>query len=570
MFSVERRNDGKQFLFRRQQFLEWFEEHNKSLYDSYCDDSRWGGYSSFICYLWCDPEKGDLAYSDVSGTFADTMGVNVSDARCYYRTALRCIIEERKTFCVNEDEYSNDTSPVMHATKHNGRLKLCALMGIAVSHSEDILYVGSGEITVEKELANKHVDVKCVDVVGDVEHSTLRIVEIDRPVVINDAYYEGFEEDQKRLSCASVYYAKRCKVATKDYLFVLPGMSESRYTNNAIFKTFMCDMLKLAVTAHTRDDAVITWLRRKFGYIELFLRSCGDGMGSRVITDVCGVGQGTKVKFKEVALFERFSIVEVDGVSYTKPFLVTYFRNHPLSKEFVQATRDFLEKGGDLFSGSINRSLLRGSCYDLPFVAGSERDIAKSYLKKILPVSSTIPQHKWNASYRPWHFREGDSHGTLKSWRKEYSFVDDIRMLIGNQVLLDYECGDGLFSLQFKNSVQYDHEDVRLDKSHDFGLDLDYQWVLLRYVLHDQDDFNNILNMFSDKNIIVIEHDPRGYERELHEYYQLRCVENGFSLGEYYNLGGPNFIRPSALKDFNVIKVGGRYNSYLAYKMCLE
>jgi len=218
----------QRFFIRRHDFLDWFASYDDALFLEYQNAVVLGLYPVWLCYLWCNPEEnGRAIVPELSDSVNDTI-VPIEAARCYFRTAVSQLLAHRSFESV--EVFSDNSSDVCNTFLDNGVIKLSALMGIAVSHKLPVLYIGSGEYKEEQQRAAGVVPLRRVDIgIPGVPCESLLSVKLTEPVIINDAYYEGMEADQRRIAVAKIYYAKQYKVKEDDYLFLLPGLDEPRY-----------------------------------------------------------------------------------------------------------------------------------------------------------------------------------------------------------------------------------------------------------------------------------------------------------------------------------------------------
>jgi len=307
------------------------EKNRSGMYEETLEHFSSGGYASWLCYLWMNPEKGKDAYSDAGIGSVNETPVPVVDARSYFRTALRCIVED----CGYDDNFSEDCSPVRTTAFEDGRLKLSVLLGVAASLEKDILYIGSGVHTIEKQITDHFVDVKYVDIIEKTEFDTLLTVPMDRPVILNDAFYPGFEFDQRRIQVAEIYYAKQISVKDDDFMFILPGHSEIRYTNDKRFKNFFESIFSRLITDDNCFSAIKGWYVYNIEGIDRYFGVNLEKLSGRVTAEKFATTENVCLA-PEFLIFSNENKCKVDDVIFNKHEVIRLVKESGFSDQFFE------------------------------------------------------------------------------------------------------------------------------------------------------------------------------------------------------------------------------------------
>jgi len=534
MFPV---NIGVSCSIRHSDFLLWLKGYDNSLYNEYLDAELYGLWPSWLCYLWSDPEKGLYATSAELSQGVQSVVVTSADARIYCRTAIQCLLQHKSFDSVEIEDFSIDSSPLQSSQWEDGELKLSTLIGVAASLKEPILYIGSGDFRPEQVEAAKEVEIKRVDVVySEEKFDTLISVDLNYPVVINDAYYEGMEVDQRRLKNVKVYYAKKFLVEPTDFLFYLPGLDEPRYTNDKRFKDFIPYFLShYMVGCATIQSIVLDWYVKKIPGIQRYLCLKSEKkkeMKNRLFLDVTG-RVAVNVKYKEYALAAVEEVVNVDGRSYTYSAVRLFVAENGFSRGFLVDANEILRLT------SINSKLKASICrrtknqvrnkvekktnnlvqvekYQLIVVENDKKivDLCPAKLNIARLRALITPVENFYHSEEQWERIVASKQFVKKHklinqqflWNtsrdsklyKVENFSAHIDSIVGKKLLLDYECGDGLFSTFLTCNVcqysEYDHRvSTNLNWSNNFSI-VKPDFVLLRFILHKQSDPYGLLH----------------------------------------------------------------------------
>lgn len=352
MLHTDKKSDGLQYAVRKKSFEVWMKFNRPTQWEYYLNELPYGGPSMWLNYLWLDGDK----YREDGGM--QHCVVPISDRRCYFRTYLAAVVQNIPFETI--DNFSDDTSPVYSPNGHDGRAKLNALLGV-IQEGETVIYIGSGSETVESHHMAKINAIKMIDPYL-AEPGLLSTYPIDADVVINDAYYEGFEEDQRRLSSANTYFAKQMYVDEKDYLFILPGSGESRYTNDTRFEHVFTLYLAKLISCRTRDEAAFFSLDKVLSRVAKNLAHT-ESLGSRLELKNVTSLTGEKVPFRACALFLPNVNFECGGIIHGKDYVVAEYR----TKQVESDVADYLLR------------LMRG--HDLKDVAGKKKKKKKKNLK---------------------------------------------------------------------------------------------------------------------------------------------------------------------------------------------
>jgi len=568
-------SDSNRTFIRKRDFLAWMEKERPGMYDETLDHFATGGYASWLCYFWIDPEKGKNAYSDAGVGIVNDIPVPVPDARSYFRTALRCIIENSGY----DENFSEDTSPLFLNNFEDGRLKLSILLGVAASLQKDVLYIGSGSHTIEKQITDHFVDVKYVDIIDNTDFDTLISVPIDRPVVVNDAFYEGFELDQKRIGTAEIYYAKQHPVKESDYMFLLPGHREVRYTNDHRFKFFFDSVLSRILTSDNSYSVLKGWytynipgIDRYFGInlaklsgrvtAERFATTENEALVPEILLfsneDKCKVGDQIVNKHevirlvKENGFSEQFfdtaeKIIKLDSRVNTLAAKIFFFskQNKEAKRLKCQTEQEVVIKELNLYVNfKFNSSQLRNATVTRNYQLTDSEIIDKVYSK--------VDRKGWIARRTTTRYKH--------RFKANKQFLATIQSYLKNKTLLDYGCGDGTYTETMSNVLYYDTVDSRLNnKTKWYDGTQQYDAVLFRYVLHHTREVDQLLEYARGKMLFIIEHDPRGCEKDLHSLHaQYEEIPS-----DYFNGDMCRFLPPKVFPRWAKIFKGGKYNSYM-------
>jgi len=322
MLQADKKSDGPQYAVRKTTFELWMKRNRPCQWEYYMNEQPYGGPSMWLNYLWLDGDK----YREEGGI--QHCVVPISDRRCYFRTYLAAVVQNVPFEMI--DCYSDDTSPVYNANDHDGRVKLNSLLGV-IQEGESVIYIGSGSETVESHHMAKIAEIKMIDPFL-AKPGILSTFPLDADVVINDAYYEGFEEDQRRLGLVSRYFAKQVFVEEDDFLFILPGSSESRYTNDARFEHVFTLYLAKLISCRTRDEASFFSLDKVLSRVAKNL-AYTDSLGSRLELKNVTSLTGEKVPFRACALFLPNTNLECGGIVHGKDYVVAEYRTRPVEQD---------------------------------------------------------------------------------------------------------------------------------------------------------------------------------------------------------------------------------------------
>jgi len=320
---------GPQYLFTKPNFLLWMENSRPQRYKEYLDHLEVGDYAMWLLYLWSDGDN----HIDVGAMGA--CGVPIHDRRVYFRTALTALVDD---VSFDHVDFSDDSSPVYTPSPEDGQLKLSALLGL-VDSFPDVLYIGSGgDDVIKRRFAASHT-LTCVDICEAIP-GTLASYPVSGRIVVSDAYYEGFAYDQLRLASSDGYVSKQQPVTRGDSFLVLPGHSESRWTNLPQFKGFVVDLLARAARGTNRDQIVVDTLSN-FG-VPMKYFSVERNMLSRVLHIEVDAPEAVLVPFVEFALCLPFESVRAPTV-FVKGEVVSRFRRCGPDPNFIQACKLLLE-----------------------------------------------------------------------------------------------------------------------------------------------------------------------------------------------------------------------------------
>jgi len=588
-------------LFRKEDFLSWLFEYDQILFKELEMSMELGEWPTWLCYLWSHPEKQGYAYTDSSSSrFINEDGVVASEARRYCRTAIKCLIDHKSFDQVEEFEENDSVFPT--PSLDDGRLKLATLLGVVVECHKDetILYIGSGDITSEKQyvIDNTATNIEFMDVVKSegVVQCSLQNVKLDYDVILNDVYDDFMPDYQFRIACVKTYYAKQVKVKESDFYFVLPGLTEPRYTNNILFKDFVRDLLVTYMSnTGSRDSVVMELVRRMF--------PCFGGLINVLSTDTVAyrrevekgvVRVGLTLTHLDLAVylpFLQFSIDTDDGrVSYTKQQAQDFVLCNGLSRDFIDYYRNIkvdYKKYLAFFHLSIRKSeggdeelarrkadkkqnldrlaaryplFLYGQCTQLTV------DLIHSHITDDKRVGrlTGLNEYPWlynlpKYSYQSPHRGEGN----FNNFSVPDCF-DLFESLLRNKKVLDFSPDD------FAYRTSYSTKGVKkLYISSKYATNTELSWngeevdiVVFRYSLVFESSLS-IFNEFSNKTIIVLDYDTSKYTKELYQLLRIRYKEVVAKKKASINIFGKEMLLALG---FRVLGEHYKYNSYCAVR----
>jgi len=192
----------------------------------------------------------------------------------------------------------------------------------------------------------------------------------------------------------------------------------------------------------------------------------------------------------------------------------------------------------------INYSQLRNATYIRNYQLTDSEILDKVYSK--------VDKKNWVAKRSKTRYKH--------RFKANKQFISTIKSFLKGKTLLDFGCGDGTYTESLSNVLYFDTEDKRLNTDTTWYNGVQhYDAVLFRYVLHHTRELEVLLEYARGKMLFIIEHDPRGCEKELHDLHaQYEPIPSDYFNGEMCHFISPKeFLFPT-----KVIK-GGRYNSYL-------
>jgi len=570
MLGTERKSDGQQYAVRKSTFEMWMKRERPQQWQYYVDELPYGGPSMWLNYLWLD---GDT-YRETGGMV--NCVVPVADRRCYFRTYLAAVVQNIPFELI--DNFSDDTSPVYESTQHDGRMKLNALLGV-IQPGDKVIYLGSGAQTVETAHVSTYAELKLVDPYL-ADRGILSTFPLDTEVVINDAYYEGFEVDQLRLVNVPRYFAKQEVVAEDDFLFILPGSSEARYTNDERFLSVFTLFLAKLISCRTRDEAAF------FSLDTVLYRSAKnlaqvDSLGSRIELKNVTSLSGEEIPYRACALFLPFENYICGGVLHGKDYIVSEYREKPVEDDvasyMLQLLRGHDKK--DITNKKKKKKNLKAN--NQTCGVQDDVDVDVVFFKEELKKYTAFAKLNWQlvrglesvvVNVYPCEIRR-------KMLEKCYTLpfngvttplmgVKELVPFIVSQfedgdVVLHAYCGDGEYTTlleaeAFKKNkknisfIQHDSVDVRISKKKKFYSQLiEADWIILRHALHSRRVIENDLRTY---NVLIVDFDVKTSRLDVEHIHELGLCKCGgqidFSFGIHDMRGFEVRIRGATFGQF--------------------